>query len=344
MTSGAKEFENIIASSDKVGIIGHFNPDGDSVGSVSAALHYLTLIGKKGRVILPSGYPHFLEFLDKKKDYLIFTDSQKEAADYIASCDALICLDFNRLDRTEGLQEHIRKSNAKKILVDHHPDPEKEHFDFVYSTVETSSTCELFFWLLMECSNIMGDVMKLPFDCAEALATGMITDTNNFNNSVVATTFEMASLLKKRGVAFDWINKTVFASYSQNRMRLMGTLLSQDMKVIEDLGAAYILLSKERQNEFDFQIGDSEGFVNLPLSIKEVGITALFVENENYVRVSLRSDGRISVNRLSNMYFNGGGHDKAAGGRLYIPFNEVSAYFETHLREFIEKEAYDLQS
>lgn len=234
------------------------------------------------------------------------------------------------------MSELLRSSTAKKILIDHHPEPEREYFDLVYSSTDTSSTCELLFWLLMECSDIQNDVMKMPFLCAEALGTGMITDTNNFNNSVVSSTFEMSSLLVKRGVSLEQINKTVFGSYSENRMRLMGAVLSQDMMVLNDIKAAFIILSLERQKKFDYQIGDSDGFVNLPLLIKGIGVSALFVEKEGFVRVSLRSKGEISVNRLSNLYFNGGGHDRAAGGKLKMPINEVPAYFEKSLRDFIK--------
>lgn len=338
MTSKTTSFERIVSSSHIIGIVGHFNPDGDSVGSVSGMLYYLRMLGKRAKVILPSDYPPFLAFLDKESSYMIFEKNKGEVIEYVSSCDTIICLDFNKLSRVEGLQDYIRKSTAKKILVDHHPFPEKECFDLVISQVDTSSACELLFWLLMDCRNIGGDVMKMPFDCVEALATGMLTDTNNFNNSVVSSTFEMASLLLKRGVRLDEINDKVFGSYSENRMRLMGTALSKDMTVIPELNAAYIILTAERQKEYDFQIGDSEGFVNLPLRIKGIGISALFVENKDFVRVSLRSDGIISVNSLSNLYFNGGGHDRAAGGRLFIPIEKVPEYFEKSLIEFLQKE------
>ena len=147
----------------------------------------------------------------------------------------------------------------------------------------------------------------------------------------------MASLLLKRGVSLDDLGKRVFGSYSESRMRLMGEMLRNQMVVLEDLNAAYMVLSKKIQEEYNYLQGDSEGFVNLPLLIEGVEVSALFTESDEFIRVSLRSQGGVSVNALSNRFFNGGGHERASGGRLFIPVDEVPAYFEKSLREFLDK-------
>ena len=120
-------------------------------------------------------------------------------------------------------------------------------------------------------------------------------------------------------------------------MRLMGEMLRNQMVVLEDLNAAYMVLSKKIQEEYNYLQGDSEGFVNLPLLIEGVEVSALFTESDEFIRVSLRSQGGVSVNALSNRFFNGGGHERASGGRLFIPVDEVPAYFEKSLREFLDK-------
>jgi phosphoesterase RecJ-like protein len=168
-------------------------------------------------------------------------------------------------------------------------------------------------------------------DVARSLYVGMMTDTNNFSNSVNSGTFVMASKLMEAGIDKDMLQHLVFGGFSESRMRLLGHMLLNKMVIISKFGAGYITLSLQEQNQYNFSEGDSEGFVNLPLNIKGVNISALFTEKEDHIRVSLRSTNDFSVNRLSRMYFNGGGHERAAGGKLYIPFSEVSEYFEKAL-------------
>jgi phosphoesterase RecJ-like protein len=332
-----KELEKELSRSSNIVIVGHFNPDGDSMGSVSGMLHYLENTGKNPIAVFPSRYPEYLSFLDKKGDYKVFTREPEEVECIINSADLLICLDFNNLGRTEGLKDIIAASAARKVLIDHHPIPERESFDLVCSTVETSSTCELLFYVLMATSAVGNDVSKLPYPSAEALATGMLTDTNNFKNSAIASTYRMASLLLERGVSLDDLGQKVFGSYSEDRMRLMGEMLRNQMVINKELKAAYMVLPKKIQEEYNYLPGDSEGFVNLPFSIEGIEVSAFFTETDEFIRVSLRSKGDFSVNALSRGYFNGGGHERAAGGRLFIPVEEVPAYFEKSMKEFVNK-------
>ncbi len=333
--------EKMLSASKNPLLIGHFNPDGDSVGALIAMFHYLNARGMSPSAVLPSPYPDYLDFLiGEETPIVIHSQEDNHARKLIASTDLLICFDFNRLSRTEQLESDIVASKAPKILIDHHPCPDMEHFDLVYSEIEVSSSCELLFWILMSMNDVAGDVSRLSLKCAESLYVGMMTDTNNFYNSVMASTFEMASLLTGSGVDKTRLQEAVYNNYSADRMRLMGHLLKNCLHVIEDCGAAYLLLSDADKRFYNFAIGDSEGFVNLPLSIKGIRITALFSEvdygQEKYVRVSLRSKGDLDVNRFASIYCNGGGHQNAAGGRLYMPFNEVGPYIEKSFREYLK--------
>ncbi|MBO5804895.1 MAG: bifunctional oligoribonuclease/PAP phosphatase NrnA [Bacteroidales bacterium] len=330
-----EQLEKLVENATNIVIVGHFNPDGDSVGSVTGMRSYLEMKGKNPKVLLPSKYPDFLSFLDADSDYQVYTQNPELVTESVGSADLILCLDFNNLGRTEGLKELISSSSATKVLIDHHPSPEVESFDLVCSTVKTSSTCELLFYVLMETTSISNDVQKMPYKCAEALATGMLTDTNNFKNSAIASTYKMASLLLERGVSLDDLGKRVFGSYSESRMRLMGEMLRNQMVVLPELGAAYMVLSKKIQKEYNYLQGDSEGFVNLPLLIEGVEVSAMFTESDEFIRVSLRSQGGVSVNALSRSYFNGGGHERASGGRLFIPVEEVPEYFEKSLKAFL---------
>ena len=326
-------------------LVGHFNPDGDALGSVTAAYHYLKARGMYPHIILPSPYPENMSFLEPDEPsgrMVIVEDSPETARQLVRDADTIICLDLNKLSRTEYLEQDILGSKAKKVLIDHHIQAEHELFDLVIATVGISSTCELLFWIIMSMPDVSGDVLKIGMRCAESLYIGMMTDTNNFSNSVYPSTFEMASKLMERGVDKDRLQEKVLSCYSESRTRLMGHLIKDNMRILHQWNAAYITLTNKEKDEYEFKAGDSEGFVNIPLSISNVMISALFTENYDgrYIRVSLRSKGDINVNSLAVHHFNGGGHRNASGGRLYIPMEDVPAYFENALELWSEEEKF----
>ncbi|MDD2594997.1 MAG: DHH family phosphoesterase [Bacteroidales bacterium] len=335
--------EEIISNCKNGLIVSHFNPDGDAVGSIVAFYYYLKGRDIDAKLVLPSGYPDFLSFLDPKEEKIKISFFQKkEVLSLIKSADTIFCLDFNKLSRTEDLEEEIRNSTAVKVLIDHHPVPEVEPFSMVISRTDVSSASELLFWTLMSMPDIAGNINNISIECAQALYVGMMTDTNNFSNSVFPSTFEMASELIGRGVDKNQLQEYVFNSYSYSRMKLMGHILKDNMYVLENQKAAYIILRDRDKKEYNFSPGDTEGFVNLPLSIKGIMVSALFTENINeetsFIRVSLRSKGDWNVNLFANGYFNGGGHTNASGGRLYdISIEKVPEYFEKAIKEYLKK-------
>ena len=322
------KFQELVSNSCEILIISHTNPDGDAIGSVVAMNRHLRLQGKKCFVIIPNKYPDYLAFMDPDKEIVVYSDDIEKAEGIISACDLILALDFNQLKRVDEMEPVIRRSNARKILIDHHPSPETDMFDLVISTTEISSNCELIYWIFTEV-----DDKVVPLYVAEPLYVGMMTDTNNFANSVLASTFRMASDLISTGIDKEKLQHLVFGGFSESRMRLMGYLLTDKMTILTRFGAGYILLSKSDQDRFNFCEGDSEGFVNIPLSIKGVNISALFTEGKGVVRVSLRSSNDFSVNRMAREYFNGGGHERASGGKLFIPFNDVPDFFSKSLEE-----------
>lgn len=338
--------DDFIRNAGHIAVIGHHNPDGDSVGSSTAMSRYLSDRGKSCDAVLPSTHPSYLSFLDPNHEIIFhsikegtssMTVSPEKASETIHRADLIICIDFNSPTRTEGLEPVIRSTSCRRVLIDHHPSPEEKFFDLVFSDTSMSSACELLFWVLMGMPDINGDVMNMNIRVAESLATGMITDTNNFCNSVIPSTFRMASLLQDRGIDLESIYGRVFGSYSEKRMKLMGRMLSE-MTVDKESHSACMVLAKEIQNQYGYISGDSEGFVNLGLKIADVETSVLFTEEKDRVRVSLRSKGRLSVNRLSQLYFNGGGHEKASGGKLEMSISKVKDYFFSSIKEFIRTE------
>ena len=327
--------ERIVAAARKAVVVSHHSPDGDAVGSTVACGLYLAQRGVEVTLVLPGAMPDNLLFLSPAEHPLrIYEDNPEPVLTAIAEVDTIFCLDFSGLSRTEHLEEPLRASRAVKVLIDHHASQETEPFAEVFATREISSASELLFWILMRMSDVAGNPKRLPMPCLEALFTGMITDTNNFANSVFPSTFEMASALIAAGVDKERLHQQIFNVFSESRMRLMGYLLKDKMTLVPRYGAAFMVLSEKEKQAYDYRPGDSEGFVNLPLSIADVRISALFTETpEGYIRVSLRSKKGTDVNSLARDFFNGGGHVNAAGGRLHIPVEAVPAYFLDSLQK-----------
>ncbi len=328
-----EHLRGLLQSSYNIILVGHVNPDGDSIGSLMGMRGYLLSLGKKVDAVVPNPYPDFLKFLDPGEEIMAYSTLAAQVEERVAQSDLIICMDFNSLGRIDDLGKVIAAHGAKKVLIDHHPQPDTI-FDLIYSYPELSSACELTYWII---KGLLGGG-KLPLSSAIALYTGMMTDTNNFANSVLPSTFRMAGELMEAGVDKEWVQRMVFGGYSEERMRLMGYMLGENMKILPQYDAAVMVLTKEIKERFNFADGDSEGFVNLALNIKSIRISALFTEGDEFIRVSLRSKDDFSVNRLARESFNGGGHERAAGGRLFIPIGEVAEYFEKSLARFIEKE------
>ena len=193
-----------------------------------------------------------------------------------------------------------------------------EAFDLVFSQTGVSSTCELLYRILKSLPDVGGYLAKIPMRSLEALLTGMTTDTNNFSNSVFPGTLEMASELIAAGVDRDRILSDLYNQYRENRLRLMGFLLQENMEITPS-GVAMMILDKETQDRFDFRQGETEGFVNIPLAVSKVKMSVFLTEEEGKFRVSVRSKRGVSANQFASKYFHGGGHEMASGGKLLFP-------------------------
>lgn len=335
---GEEERLHFLKSIEKGGevvIITHHNPDGDAVGSVTAMTQFLEERGIESTIIFPNQPPEYLQFLTEGKRSLIYNRESRAAQKRIEEAAIVIALDLNRLSRIDMMESSIRGAKGYKMVIDHHPSPEREEFDLVISHIDSSSTCELLYWFFL---SLFKEGESLSLELATALYVGMMTDTNNFANSVSESTFIMASELLKLGVDKESLESRVFSSFREERMRLMGHLLANKMVVLKEHSAAYIVLTLEDKESFDYLDGDSEGFVNLPLKIEGINISALFTENEEEIRASFRSNNNFSVNRFSQRFFNGGGHERAAGGKIKIKVKRVGQYFLKSLDSFNNEE------
>ncbi|MBO8482843.1 MAG: bifunctional oligoribonuclease/PAP phosphatase NrnA [Bacteroidetes bacterium] len=344
--SDISKLERFIEDAQKIAITAHMRPDGDAVGSCAALFHCLGDMGKDAVIVLPDASPDYLGFITEAVGSRHLTDFESDgqgARDALAGCDLIFCLDYNAFHRTGKMEQALSGHHAVKILVDHHLNPARECFDLVFSETEVSSTAEYLYNILLMTSRYGHDAGKLPEQAATALMTGMTTDTNNFANSVFPSTLRMASSLLEAGVDRDFIISRLYNEYSEGRIRLMGELLSKRLEITPD-GVAYMILDRKTIEKYGLKEGDTEGFVNIPLGIGRVKISCFFKEDEDRIRVSLRSKRGISANRCAALYFNGGGHEQAAGGRLAVPedigsIGEVAAYAEKVMHEFMVRQA-----
>ena len=323
---------------DKIVIVSHVGPDGDAIGSSLGLWHFFSSQGKTANVIVPNAFPDFLKWMPGSKDVLLY-DRYKEFADkLIAEADVICCLDFNAIHRIDAMGDAVLASPARKILIDHHLHPE-DFCKIIISHPEISSTSELVFRLICR----MGYFSDISREGAECIYTGMMTDTGSFTyNSNKPEIYTIISELIKKGIDKDLIYRKVNQVYSESRLRMMGYVLYEKMKVYPEQHAALITLSLEEMNRFHYVTGDTEGFVNLPLSIENVAFSVFIREDKDYVKISLRSVGDFPCNQFASRYFNGGGHKNASGGEFYGSLVDAVAVFEKGLEEFNPNKTEDL--
>ena len=303
-----------------VTVAAHPHPDGDALGSVSGLVSYLRECrGKDAVAVLPDSPATPVRFIVPASVPLLCHDKEPEAClARIAASDLVVLLDGNGFSRTESLQEAFEASPAPKVLIDHHVGPERDRFRVVFSTPDVSSASELLYYVLLELPDISGNPGRLPADTARALLTGMTTDTNNFANSVYPGTFRMAADLLAAGVDRDAILSDLYDRYRENRVRVMGFLQYEVLRITRE-GLAYIIATRDILDRFGVEEGETEGLVNIPLSIDEVKMSILLKEEKDHFRVSIRSKKGWSARECAVAHFHGGGHENASGGKLWWP-------------------------
>ena len=314
----------------------HQGPDGDAMGASLAMYLFLKKQGHDVHVITPNDYPDFLHWLPSNEVVVNYMRQKPLAEALIEKTDYVFHLDYNHLKRSADMSRSLYQCKAVRVLIDHHPAPELPS-KYIFSETEVSSTCELLFCIMKQ-----WDARLIDRDIATCLYTGIMTDTGSFSyrSANNAQTFSVAAELMGYGIDRVEIYDKVYDNYSEGRMRLMGYCLNEKMEVFPQYYAALISLNLEEQERYGFVVGDSEGFVNLPLSIKGIRFSAFFLEKEDKVKMSFRSQGNFSVNDFSKKHFSGGGHLNAAGGDSKKPMNELIQKFR-ELLPLYEKELND---
>ena len=322
----------IIGENDFFVLTCHAGPDGDALGSTLGMAHYLKALGKETAVIVPDAFPDFLAWLPESQEIVRFDKYPEKAKLMIATADVIVAMDYNALSRVDDMGEVIGKAKGTKVLVDHHLQP--DHFcDLEFSYPQLSSTCEVVFRLVYA----MEGYDQLTKAACECIYAGMMTDTGCFSyGPCTQEVYLIISMLLQKGINKDRIYNKVFNNYSEGRLRLMGYVLYEKMRVFPEHHAALITLSREEMARFNFNKGDSEGLVNIPLQMKGIYFSAFLREDteKDLIRVSLRSQGTFPCNKFAAKYFNGGGHLNASGGQHRGTLQEATAIFEEAIETF----------
>ena len=312
-TEGIADIKEIISQSKKGVIVAHKSPDGDSIGSSVGLYHYLRKKGLNVTICHPDPAPYFLEWINGAEQIKNAEEHKKEVYSLIKEADFIFCLDFNTMSRTGILKEQLLNSNAKKIMIDHHLQPSIEEFDLVFSEPTACSTAQL----IADLIDAMGDNDLLDRNIGEALYCGIMTDTGSFRfPSVTAHTHGVIARLIKYGVKPYIIHESVFDTNTFDKLRLRSFAINEKMELVDAGKTALIHLSADDLKRFNYVKGDTEGLVNVGLSIMGVKKSILLMEKDGIIKISFRSKGTNNpVNEMAGKYFHGGGHANASGGK-----------------------------
>lgn len=331
-----EQLRQLIATSDRIVVCCHRSPDGDAVGSMLGLSEYLHECGKVPVMIVPDAYPDFLQWLPGTERIVRYDKHKSFADDILAHADLLFCLDFNTVSRTAEMAESITRSPSAKVMIDHHLNPDIDTVMCV-SHPEACSTCELVFRVIWQ----LGGFEMMTRKCAVPIYCGMMTDTGGFTyNSTRPEIFFIISQLLTKNINKDKIYRNVYNNYSEWRVRLTGYVLYKKLVVMSDYKASYFILTRDDLKNFHYIKGDAEGLVNMPLQIKGSKLSISLrqdTEKDNLVWVSLRSVDDFPCNKMSERYFNGGGHLNAAGGRLECSIEEAETLVRKAIEEFCKQ-------
>ncbi|HIC32875.1 MAG TPA: bifunctional oligoribonuclease/PAP phosphatase NrnA [Flavobacteriaceae bacterium] len=325
------EIKSLLASPKKIAIVTHKNPDGDAIGSSLALFHYLTKINHFVTVITPNDYPDFLKWVPGQDLILKFDSQNSQSVEALNNADIIFTLDFNAFHRAGDMENTLAENKSLKIMIDHHQQPDP-YAKYTYSDVSMSSTCEMIYNFI----EMLDDLDHLDSNMATAIYLGIMTDTGSFRfNSTTSRTHRVIADLIDKGAKNTFIHNQVYDTNSYNRLQLLGCALS-NLKVLPEYRAAYITLTLNELQKFDYKKGDTEGFVNYALSLDNIVLAAIFIEDaqQNIVKISLRSKGNFSVNLMSRSHFEGGGHTNAAGGKSDLPIKKTVEKFISILPQY----------
>ena len=323
--------KQLLEQPKRIVITTHHKPDGDAMGSSLGLYNYLIQQGHHATVITPTDYPQFFDWMPGNGEVIIYTDHVAKSAELIAAAEVIFCLDFNTLSRINEMGELIRNTDAVKVMIDHHLEPE-DFDDYRHWDINACAAAQLVYDFI---ANQLDNKHLINKDVASCLYTGIMTDSGSFRlpNTTSAVHRIVADLIDAGAV--NWrIHDLVYNNSSEMRLRYLGYCLSEKLQVLPEFNTAIITTTKEELKKYEVITGDTEGVVNYALSITGIRLAAFIVERTDRVKLSLRSKGDFPANDICKKYFNGGGHRNAAGGHSTDSLEQVINQFKLILPEY----------
>ncbi|MES2558671.1 MAG: DHH family phosphoesterase [Bacteroidota bacterium] len=316
--------------SPRIIITTHHKPDADALGSSLGLYNFLKEMGVASTVVSPTDYGDFLNWMPGEEHVINFEKEEARATQLVQEADFVFCLDFNALKRINKLGDIVRESKCKKVMIDHHLEPEG-FADYALWTTQVSSTCELVYKFI----ELLGETDKVTKDIASCLYAGIMTDTGGFRHSSTypSTHITTAALIEK-GAEPNKIVEAIYDNYSESRMRFIGYCLNDKMQILREYNTALICVTAEELKRFSVITGDSEGLVNYGLSIKGIKLSVIIIDRTVLCKMSFRAKGNFPANEFARKYFNGGGHFSAAGGESNETIEATEIRFKQALADY----------
>ncbi|MDB4204526.1 bifunctional oligoribonuclease/PAP phosphatase NrnA [Polaribacter sp.] len=329
-----KQIEAEIQAASYIVITAHKSADGDSIGSSLGLLHFIEKLGKKAIICHPDKAPDFLYWLDTT-NILLMEENPEEVTTAIKKADLIFCLDYNAISRVgPEMQVLLEEATGKKIMIDHHLNPE-EFPAITLSETTASSTSQL----IVDLIEHSGHLDMLNEKIGTPLYLGILTDTGSFRfNSVKPRTHEVLAKILRAGVEHHLIHEKLNDNNTESRLRLQGYAMSEKLEILYDYNVAIISLSKEELAKYNYKKGDTDSLANLVLSIKGMKAAIVFTERDGIMKISFRSKGAENpVNLIAKEHFNGGGHANASGGMSNLSVTETLEKLKGLIPQYFQK-------
>jgi len=295
-------------------LIAHEKPDGDTLGASLALAQLLAKENKQFQHFCPDQPPSYFNFLPKIEN-IVSTPAKLD----LPSHDLLIALDCGDLKRT-GLADDIQKIKARSTLIniDHHQSNDFfGHLNLVIP--QASSTSEIMYNFFKFHGLAIDKYM------ATNLLTGILTDTMNFTNAATTTeSLKIASELLKIGARINQIITHIIQNKNFEVLKLWGNLLDK-IEYNSEYNFAYTTITKNDLSAEQMSAESVDGLANFLSNLQDTDFILVLSEEENdSIKVSLRTTkDEIDVSQLAKA-FNGGGHKKAAGFKIAKPNPQIN--------------------
>jgi len=327
-----ERFDRFLASSQRVLLTSHENPDGDGTGAMIGLAHYLRFLGKEVRIVVCPELPHFLRFLDGE-GWVEPYAPQTRHQDIGRWPDAWILVDASEPQRLGVMHDAFLASKALKVCLDHHMKEAPKGFDLEFTDSTASASAELVFDLVARRMP-----RPLPRPMATALYAGLVDDTGNFRfSNATGKAHRMAAELIEEGTEPARVYQSLYHQGRPERLKLFGRAF-EGLRIQGRGRYACLRLTRADLADCGAIHDDMEGLVNKPLELHGVEVSCLLYELEDgRIKASLRSREQVDVNAVCKT-FGGGGHRLASGAKLDGPLERAQTVVDAAVLARIESD------